>query len=39
MKDLPTKNEKGISVLALDERFKENRSINVGAGTGSRALQ
>jgi 5'-nucleotidase len=39
MKSLPTKNEKGISVLALDERFKENRSINVGAGTGSRALQ
>jgi 5'-nucleotidase len=39
MKSLPTKNDKGVSVLALDERFKENRSVNVGTGTGSRALQ
>lgn len=39
MKSLPTKNDKGVSVLTLDERFDENRSIAIGAGSGIRALQ
>ena len=28
LKSLPTKNEKGVTVLTMDERTKENRSIN-----------
>lgn len=31
LKGLPTKNAQGVSMLTLDERFKENRSIRVGA--------
>ena len=29
LKGLPTKNEKGVTVLVMDERTKENRSIDV----------
>ncbi len=34
LKSLPEKNDKGVSLLAMSERFKENRSINVRAGAG-----
>jgi hypothetical protein len=28
LKSLPTKNAQGVTMLAMDERVKENRSIN-----------
>ena len=31
LKSLPTKNAQGVTVLAMDERTNENRSINVGS--------
>jgi 5'-nucleotidase len=39
LKSLPTKNEQGVTKLVMDERSKENRSIDVGSLTGSRALR
>ena len=30
MKSLPTKNAQGVTVLAMDERMNENRTINTG---------
>ena len=29
LKSLPTKNAQGVTVLAMDERVNENRSINM----------
>ena len=31
LKSLPTKNTQGVTVLAMDERTKENRAIKAGS--------